>query len=224
MQVGELMFESLGQLDRAGLVLLGHGEQHGGFGSLRRNAQSRGLGADTHLANICQRDRLTIFGQFDHTACNLLCLLGCEHTAHDELVTILIEHTARRVERHILRCRQHFVHRHSQQTQLLRREQHLILLDVATDYGHLSHTARREQARTNGPLGNRAQLLERGLLGCKTDDHHLAQDRRLRTECRLSDICGQCVRDCREFLGYNLASTINICIPIKFDPYDRETR
>ena len=217
------MFQSLGQLDRAGLVLLCYGEQNGGLCALRRNTQARALCSDTHLANICQCDGLTVVGQFDYTAGDLVGIFGCQHTTHDKLIAILIENATRRVERHILRRGQHLVHRNAQQAQLFGRQQHLILLDVATDYGHLSYATRREQSRTNGPFGNRAQLFERGFVRCKTYDHHLAQDRRLRAERRLTNICRQCVRNGRELLGYNLAGTIDVCIPIKFDPYDRET-
>ena len=115
------MFQSLGQLDRAGLVLLGYGEQNGGLCALRCNTQARALCTDTHLANICQRDGLTVVGQFDHTAGDLVGIFGRQHTAHDKLIAILIENATRRVERHIFcRC-QHLVNRNAQQAQFFGR-------------------------------------------------------------------------------------------------------
>ena len=121
LQIRELVFECFGQLDRAGLVLLGYGEQNGGLCALRRNTQARALCSDTHLANICQRDGLTVVGQFDHTAGDLVGIFGCQHTTHDKLVAILIENATRRVERHIFRCGQHLVYRNAQQAQLFGR-------------------------------------------------------------------------------------------------------
>ena len=121
-------------------------------------------------------------------------------------------------------------------------EQYLIFFNIATDHGNLCHTAGRQQARTDRPVGNRTQIhlggggFRRGssrtartdggisiILSRQADDHHFTQDRRLRAQRRFTYILRKALTHYGQFLGYDLTGPIDIRSPIEFHPYDRKT-
>ena len=95
-----------------------------------------------------------------HGVGNVVDIVGREHTTDDVLVAILIERAARSILIHTRNHLHHLGERHIVVHHLLGAEQYLILLDLATKHGHLCHTARSEQTRTEGPIGQRAQVAQ----------------------------------------------------------------
>ena len=68
---------------------------------------------------------------------------------------MLVEHPTVGIHIHVTRGGQHLIYRHPIVAHTGRVNQYLILLDIAPQHGHLCHTARREQARSYGPVGQR---------------------------------------------------------------------
>ena len=103
---------------------------------------------------------------------------------------------------------------------LARVEQHLILFGIATQHGHLCHTACREQARADGPVGQRTQVEHGGGVGRKAHDEQFAQDRGLWSQSGPSYTSGKLFIYGGQFLADNLSGQVDIGVPVKFHPHD----
>ena len=86
----------------------------------------------------------------------------------------------------------------------------------------MSHTACREQARTDNPVGYGAQVEHRGAISGKADNEQFAQDRGLRTQRGPTYILWQRFADYGQFLADNLTRQIDIGIPVELHPHHRE--
>ncbi len=102
-------------------------------------------------------------------------------------------------------------------------EQYLVFFQVATYHGNLGHTTCRQQTRTYSPIGQSAKVKHRRAVGRKPHNEQFSQNRRLRAECRLTNIFRQRIADCRQFLRHNLPVEINIRPPVELNPYHRES-
>ena len=97
-------------------------------------------------------------------------------------------------------------------------ELYLVFLDVASQHGHLRHTSGGEQARADGPVGQRAQVEHGGGVGREAHDHHLAQDGRLRAQRRLAYAFRQFFGHERELFADNLSGQVDVRVPVEFHP------
>ena len=97
-------------------------------------------------------------------------------------------------------------------------ELYLVFLDVTAQYGYLCDASGRQEARTDGPVGQRAQVEHGGGIGRKTYNQHLAEDGRLGAQRRLAHTGRQFFGHERELLTDNLTGQVDVRVPVEFDP------
>ena len=151
LQVNQDRVEIGGQLLRARVGLLRHGDQHGGLGPYGSCSELRALAANTDVGDVGQGHRITI----DHLdyALGHLAGVGCREQAPDDVfIRIFIKYATIGVAVHVAADGQHLVERHAIMLHPGRIEKYLILLDVTTNDSHLCDTASRQQSWPNGPV------------------------------------------------------------------------
>ena len=99
-----------------------------------------------------------------HRAAYLVHIVRREHTADDVFVAILIESATRCILVHARYHLHHLAQRYIVVHHLLGVEQYLILLHLTAQHSHLRHTTCSEQAWTDGPVGQGAEVLQRGFM------------------------------------------------------------
>ena len=221
LQVGEGLLEFFGQLDGSRIGLFGHGQKHRRTPLFGGQAQPGLLGAHPHVGDVGEADRGAVRA-LDHGPAHLGDVVGRDHAAHDVFVAVLVDDAAVGVAVHPARDGHHLAEAHAVVLHALGVEQDLVLLDVATEYGHLRHASGREQPRADCPVGQRPQVEHRGAVGRQADDEQLAEDRRLGPERRVADIVGKALADGGELLGDDLTVEVDVCAPFELDPDDRE--
>ena len=145
-----------------------------------------------------------------------------KHSADDIFISIFINYPTVGILIHVTGDIHHFGQRDIIMFHAGRVEQHLIFFNITSQYGNLCHTSCRKQSRTDSPVCQRTKVEHGSGIRSQSDNQQLTQNRRLRTHCRLTHIFGQFLADQRKFLTDNLTSQINIGIPFKFHPNDRE--
>ena len=139
-QIDNNLVQLLRQLLRTRIRLFGHGNQHGWLCPLGSGSQFRAFTADHGL---------------HHTLSDLFRLRRRQYTPDDILIIKLIQYTTIGVPVHIPTNIQHLVQPYTVVLHTSRVQQDLVLLNIATDHGHLRHTARRQQTGTDRPVGDR---------------------------------------------------------------------
>ena len=122
-----------------------------------------------------------------------------------------------------MRHRHHLTHRNAVVTHPLGIKLNLVLFDVSSEHRYLRHSSGRQQTRTDSPVGNRTEVEHGGRVGRQPDNEHFAQNRRLRAECRFSNVDRKRFTDYSELFTHNLSGKINICSPVEFHPDNRKT-
>ena len=97
-------------------------------------------------------------------------------------------------------------------------QQDLVFLDFSTQYGGLCHAAGSEKARADCPIGNRAQILQGGGVGCQGYEHQLTENRRLRPQCGIAYIWREGIFHNSYLLGNYLTGTVDVRSPIELHP------
>ena len=224
LQVLERGFQFVGQFQCAGVRLFGDGQQDGGLALLRGRAQSGQLGAYAHLGDVLQADGGAASRPgTHHGAAHFIGIRRREQAADDVLVAILIEHAAIGIDVHAPRGGQDFAEADAVVAHPLRVQLYLIFLDVSAQHGHLCHAAGREQARTDSPVGQGAEVNHRGGVGGQAHDEHFAQDGRLRAQRGASHVGREGLTDDGELLAHNLAGQVDVHVPVELHPYDGES-
>ena len=173
------------------------------------------------MGYIAQGDRHIAYPLDDGTR-QLVHIRRRQGTAHDVFVPVFIDDSSIGILIHVACSSHHLGQGNAVVFHACRVQPDLVLLDVAAQHGNLCHTAHGEQAWTDGPVGKRTQVEHRGAVGCQSDNHQLAQDGRLRSECRVAHIVGQLLADDGQLLRHNLASQVDVRSPVKLHPDDRE--
>ena len=140
--------------------MLGHGEDDRWLGAQRCHAKLGTLVANLYFGNVIQQERRPPY-PLHYRAAYLIHIVCREHSADDVFVAILIECATRSILVHARYHLHHLAQRHIIVHHLLRAEQYLILLHLTAKHSYLCHTARSEQAWTDGPVGQGAEVLER---------------------------------------------------------------
>ena len=153
-QIDNNLVQLLRQLLRTRIRLFGHGNQHGWLCPLGSGSQLRAFTADLNRSDITQRNRILIHG-LHHTLSDLFRLRRRQYSPDDILIIKLIQYTTIGVPVHIPTNIQHLVQPYTVVLHTSRVQQDLVLLNIATDHGHLRHTARRQQTGTDRPVGDR---------------------------------------------------------------------
>ena len=104
----------------------------------------------------------------------------------------------------------------------LRMNTYLIFHDVAAHDRDLSHATRGEELRTNGPVGERAQVAHGGTVGCEAYEHDLAEDARLWSERGLSHPLWQGITDGCQLLRHDLSVAVDVGTPVELYPHHRK--
>lgn len=78
--------------------------------------------------------------------------VGGDHSAYDVFVSVFIKHAAIGIQVHFARSVHHFCESHAVMTHPFRIELYLVFFNIATQYGHLRHTAGRKEARADRPV------------------------------------------------------------------------
>ena len=192
------------------------------FAAFRSCTQFRTFASYLHRRHIFQHNRKTVYS-LDNPFCQFLHFRSGKNATDDIFIVIFIQDAAICIAVHITADRQDFIQPYSIMFHTGGVKQYLIFLDVTTNHSDLCHTTCRQQTRTDCPVGNRTQIEQRSRIGSQTDNHHFSQDRRLRSQRRLANILGKAfTNDCQLFRN-NLAGTVDIRSPVKFNPYNRET-
>ena len=152
LQILQGRFQAFGQLDGTRIGLFGYGDQHRRFPLLRGQSQLRLLGADFHIGYIFQHHRYPVHPLDDRPA-HFTYIVGGKYATHDVLVAVFVNHPAVGVLVHVAGNFHHFAQRHTVMFHAFGMQQYLIFFDVASQNGHLRYAAGREQARTDGPVG-----------------------------------------------------------------------
>ena len=175
LQLVERTVELFGELQRAGVWLLGHGEEHRGVCLLARCSELRRLVAHLYVCHVGKRyDALAVL--LHDARPELVEVVGRRYASDDVFVAVFIAHAAVGVGVHATCARHHVGERNAEVLHLAGADEYLILLYVAAMHADLCHAARGEQVRTDYPVGIRPEVLQRGLVARQTDDEHFAED------------------------------------------------
>ena len=216
------LIELPGELKRARRRLLGDGQQDGRLARDRSQAHLRTLHAHLDVGNIGKHHRLSLGCGCHDRLSEKLGVGGGEHAAHNILVAALIEHATRGVAVHVARGIHDLCERHTIMAHALRMNAYLIFHDVAAHDRDLSHATRGEELRTNGPVGERAQVAHGGAVSCEAYEHDLAEDARLRSERGLPHPLWQGIADGCQLLRHDLSVAVDVGTPVELYPHHRK--
>ena len=223
LQVGDGGVQSLGQFDGAGIGLFGDGQQYGGLAPFGSQAELGLLGSDTHVSHVLQGHWHSALSGLDDRCGHLLYVLGGDHSAHDVFVAVFVDDTSVGVLVHASGYGHHLAEGHSVVLHLLRVNQDLILLDVASEHCHLGHASGGQQSGTECPVGQRPQIQHRGAVGGQAYDHQLSEDGGLGAEGRVAGGLWQILCGCGQFLRHDLAGQVYVGAPVELNPYYGES-
>ncbi len=118
----------------------------------------------------------------------------------------------------------HLIEAYAIRCHALRIGAHLDLFSAAADHNHLRDAGNRQQARTQLPVGERAEVHwgSRTRLGGKSNQQNLTHDGRDRPHVDLGTGGKLGLRE-RDSLLHELARSIDILAPIEFDIDNRQT-
>ena len=144
--------ELLGEVDGAGIGLLGYGEEYSRVCPLAANAKLGRLVAYLYVGYIGKGyDALAVL--LDDTRSQLLYVVGRSDATDDVLVAVLVAHATVGVDVHATGRSHDVGERNTEVLHLARTYEYLIFLDVAAMHAYLSHASGRKQARTYHPVG-----------------------------------------------------------------------
>ena len=152
LKVFQCCLQTLCQFDGTRIRLFGNGDQHRRFPFFGSQSQPRLLGTDFHVGNVFQYYRYSVH-PFDDRPAHFTYIVGRKYATHNVFVTVFINHSTVGVLVHVAGNFHHFAQRHTVVFHAFGMQQYLIFFDVASQNGHLRYAAGREQARTDGPVG-----------------------------------------------------------------------
>ena len=193
--VGNVLEDALGEVDGADTGLLCHCNDHSGLALDGADTQARLFPGNGHGCDIGHGHYAVVVAA-DHSQGQVLHLAGVNLALDYVLVAVVVYHAAGSILIHSLCGLEHFFHGDTELLHTLGRELYLVLAHVATEHRHLAYAAQCQQARSNGAVGDGAQVEHAGRVGCEADYHYLAEDGRLRTH-------GGLLYARRQFVGHS---------------------
>ena len=219
----EGLVDGFGEVDGGCAGLFGDGQDHAGLAVVGCHARAGHFVANAYVGNVAQHHGPVVRAAHNGFAQRFKVGRGAD-AAHDIFVAVFIEYAARGVEVHVFNGCLHIGQRNAVGAHSRGVELYLVLLGVATDNRNLCHTARSQQSGSHSPVGHRAEVAQRSLVGCHSYEHEFAEYGRLRSHGRLADAFGQLVGDGRQLFGNYLARAVDVHAPVEFHPYDGESR
>ncbi len=155
------------------------------FVYLQHDARLSCVRGHSHTRRFCPRPYVSHIGQhhgasarqgFHNGLCHFCGVGRGEQAAEDIFVAILVEHAARGILCHAACGLKHIGERNAEMAHAPGVQLHLILTDVAAHHRDLRHASRGEQTRTDGPVGQRAQVRQRSAVGGEADEHDFAKN------------------------------------------------
>ncbi len=219
--VGEFGVNAFGELDGADGRLFCDGNQHGGVRLDRSQAQSRQGAGHDDLGHVAHRHDAGGVGA-DDGAFKFGGGGGVDFTFYNILVAEVIEETTGGIVVDALGGGNQLGERHAVGFHLLGREPYLELAGIAALDADLRHAANGKQTGAHHAVGNSAQVEHCGGVGCQSDNHHLAEYRRLRTHLGGVYAGGEFLANESQALGDGLAGDVYVRVPVKLDIHHRK--
>ena len=218
LQIGQGLLQLFRQGNRTRIGLLRYRKQYGWLSFFGSHSQLGLLRTDTHIGHIFQGNGCSLCRAPDDGPSQLMHIVRRKHSPHNVLVAIFIDDPSIGILVHVARYGHHLSKSHPIMTHPVGMNQNLVFLDVSPQYGHLCHTSGGQQTRTDGPVGQRTQILHGSRISGQAHNQQFAQDRRLRSQRGLPHIVRQRLAHCGQLLRHNLTGQIDIGIPFKLDP------